>query len=231
MKSKLCLLLLLTIVFSCGKSNSINNGNMEFNSKNEQTTTMNPSTTTTILPSNSGVVWNKYWSDLIKQKIMTPQFSSILERSINSGDLREIGCPNYNIFSYDEKINFWTHYLATISSIESGYTPSQFKKDKYHDWTYGLFMISSSDANKLVSPITKQKYSNGDIVNIESGIEIALHLLKIQIVDKSSSNNTSLDAKLISFYKDRFFVGDTLRTDKYLFVNLFSNYTNLLRCK
>lgn len=173
------LILALLILISCGKGHDTSSHSL---SELEVDRLQLPQ----IDNSTSGLEWKDTYSKAIVTEILKDENSSILNRSISTKDLDELGCPNLNNMNYEEKISFFIVYLSAIAEAESDF--NNFSKSKAPDNTInvGLFQIDKNSA-KRHGGIKYKDITNKELEIGEVNSTIAVNILRNQLRDRKNS--------------------------------------------
>lgn len=175
-------LILLSVFFSCGKSDSPP-GQTASTDNAEVQIEANRVRLPQILNSSRGLPWDESYSRAIVDELLKEENEVIFKKTIGASDLERLDCLNFNNMTKEEKINFLIVYLSSIAEAESDF--NNFSKSKAPDNTIniGLFQIDKKSALRHGG----EKYRNISTRELENGeinSRIAVNILRNQLRDK-----------------------------------------------
>lgn len=189
MKLKIIFLLMLPLIFSCGKNHNIDasNGSASLVIEKIEDANLNDQSISSIKISDSSskLQWPNEWTSELADVLSEPHFESIYNLSINKYDLEIVKCEKFNELSNVEKKIFYIVYLASIAEAESDYdikTKSFNRSDR--TLNIGLFQIDLASAHRHAREFFTIS-SDNDLIDPKLNIAVAAHILKNQLNSKA----------------------------------------------
>ncbi len=235
MKKNLSLLLLvLSILASCGKSSSggssdstvealvkteslINNA-IEF----EQASNTQIARDIKIKKSSDGIEWKKEYTDTLTVALSDSSFKELYEIKINQADLNLVGCKNFNDLSLSQKQTFYIVYLAAIAEAESDFkTHMETFNKSDRTMNIGLLQIDQAVANNH----TKGRLGSLDDGDLKEGnlnLKVGVFVLRNQVRSKVAYSR---------LFPAKSYYWEVLTIKKRVLKNIEANRSNIEFCE
>jgi len=115
--------------------------------------------------------WNHSWNESIRKALLSENYSALINEDIDSNDLKELGCPNFNSkgsqssnSNIDEKVDFWIVFFSALVRAESAFNiKATSKTPKGGHGNYGLLQFSKSTARSQCQMNTVDELLSPDL--------------------------------------------------------------------
>lgn len=171
---KILIVFIFTIIVSCGKSTS------QYSSPNDIHSNALESNTFEGFIKNEA--WKNEWAFLIYTHTLNSELHSILDVKINSFDLKQLECSNYNELSSHEKSLFFVVYFASIAKLESDFNPNQKTGTNL-----GLLQIDPKSAIRHNKSTTHSQDLESLLLTPNYNLTTGINILNNQITGKFTS--------------------------------------------
>lgn len=166
-----------------------------------------PSNRPKFMPIGSHGGWTDEYTDVVYKNLESKDFEPLLKAKIKKDDLDDIGCPQYNYLSDEDKKKFWTIFFAGLSVPESSTNPHNKTNecDKSGNcWTsVGLLQISEKTASKhcgkrmgypLVEGYGEKLHliPEDNLHNPDTNITCSMHIIMNQLLGSPRIKNGSI---------------------------------------
>jgi hypothetical protein len=188
-----CQFFLLLFLFSCGKDSE--KSQVNFDNIRVIESAMKLNFPNVQMKHN----WSpKYDASISKYLLERSELSTILTTEIKSSDLKLLRCLNYNQSNTEEKIKFWTLYLASIAYAESNLNPNTTFREKDGTLSSGLLQIDLASANRHSAAYTGYIFSQKDLFNQDLNLMAGLYILKNQLAGGIFSERPDIKSRLFT---------------------------------
>lgn len=166
-----------------------------------------PSKRPRFMPIGSHGGWTDNYTNVVYSNLENKDFEPLLKAKIEKEDLDDLGCPQYNHLSDDDKKKFWTIFFAGLSVPESSTNPHNKTNecDKSGNcWTsVGLLQISEKTASKhcgkrmgypLVEGYGEKLHliPEDNLHNPDTNITCSMHIIMNQLLGSPRIKNGSI---------------------------------------